>query len=254
MDSITELKSIVAKLRSPEGCPWDQEQTHESIRSQLIEETYEVIEAIDTKCDQSLREELGDVLLHIVFHAQLAEERNAFDLAEVAKGINEKLIRRHPHVFGEDQAEDSAAVLKKWDELKKLEKPERTSVLDGIPASLPSLMKAQELQKKAAKIGFDWKVMKPVIAKIREELDELEADLDHPERAADEMGDVFFSLVNLCRHLKLDAEQCTQQANQKFERRFRKLESLHPKMEDTSTHLSLEELDRLWEKAKEEVG
>ncbi|NJK93496.1 MAG: nucleoside triphosphate pyrophosphohydrolase, partial [Blastochloris sp.] len=170
MKSMEELREIVARLRGPGGCPWDQEQTHESIRAQLLEECYEALEAIDEKNDELLKEELGDVLLHVVFHAQMAGERGVFDLDGVAKGISEKLVRRHPHVFGEDKLETSDQVLKRWDELKKLEKPERKGALAGIPGSLPALMRAQEVQKKAAKVGFDWPEWKPVLAKVREEL------------------------------------------------------------------------------------
>lgn len=253
MEPIDELRGIVARLRGPDGCPWDREQTHQSIRSHLLEEAYEVLEAIDEASDPMLCEELGDLLLHIVFHSQLAQERGAFALEDVVRHINEKLIRRHPHVFGEDHAADAAAVLVKWEELKKKEKPERESALDGIPPILPALMRAQEIQKKAAKTGFDWKELQPVLDKCREEIDELEKDIQHPERAADEMGDLFFSLVNLCRHLNLDAEQCCREANRKFEQRFRQVEAMraqHP----PEKQWTLDELEELWQTAKKTGG
>jgi len=250
MDSIDQLKNIVTLLRGPDGCPWDQEQTHESIRSQLLEECYEALEAIDEKNDVLLKEELGDVLLHIVFHAELAEERGAFVLDDVAKGISDKLVRRHPHVFGEDKLTTSDQVLQRWDELKKNEKPERKGALDGVPTALPALMKAQEVQKKAAKVGFDWKELRPVLAKVREELAELEKDLVDREKAADELGDLLFSVVNVARHLKLDAEQCCRDATSKFTQRFLSVERLAEAQGVKMGDLSLGELDLLWEQAK----
>jgi len=254
MTSIDELRNIVARLRAPDGCPWDQEQTHQSIRSQLLEECYEVLEAIDENNDTLLQEELGDVLLHIVFHAQLAEERGKFNLDSVARGIGEKLIRRHPHVFGDgDKLGSAGEVLKKWDELKKAEKPERTGALHGIPPILPSLMLAQETQKKAAKVGFDWKELRPVLEKLKEEIAELENDLENPEKAADELGDVFFSLVNLSRHLHVDAEQACRDATRKFTRRFGRIEEAAATSGRSLKDMSLGEMDRLWETAKKTI-
>jgi len=254
MTSIDELRNIVARLRAPDGCPWDQEQTHQSIRSQLLEECYEVLEAIDENNDTLLQEELGDVLLHIVFHAQLAEERGKFNLDSVARGIGEKLIRRHPHVFGDgDKLGSAGEVLKKWDELKKAEKPERTGVLHGIPPILPALMLAQETQKKAAKVGFDWKELRPVLEKLKEEIAELENDLENPEKAADELGDVFFSLVNLSRHLQVDAEQACRDATRKFTRRFERIEEAAAASGRSLKDMSLGEMDRLWDEAKKAI-
>jgi tetrapyrrole methylase family protein / MazG family protein len=268
----------VARLRGPGGCPWDQEQTHESIRAQLLEECYEALEAIDQKDDVLLREELGDVLLHVVFHAQLAEERGVFTLDEVAQGIREKLVRRHPHVFGDDKLKTSDEVLKRWDELKKLEKPERKGALDGVPALLPALMRAQEIQKKAAKVGFDWQELMPVLQKVREELDELEEEVEREverqmerkrelkapgsqpdsstkprvteKRVAEELGDLLFSVVNLARHLKIDAEQACRDATRKFSHRFEKVEALAKASGRQLVEMTLTELDLLWEQAK----
>lgn len=254
MTSIDELRNIVARLRAPDGCPWDREQTHQSIRSQLLEECYEVLEAIDENNDTLLQEELGDVLLHIVFHAQLAEERGKFNLDSVACGIADKLIRRHPHVFGDgDKLGSAGEVLKKWDELKKAEKPERTGALHGIPPILPALMLAQETQKKAAKVGFDWKELRPVLEKLKEEIAELEHDLENPEKAADELGDVFFSLVNLSRHLHVDAEQACRDATRKFTRRFERVEEAAAASGHSLKDMSLEEMDRLWDGVKKTV-
>ena len=167
MASIDELLEVMAKLRGPGGCPWDQEQTHESIRPQVLEECYELLEAIDEADDSLMREELGDVLLHVVFHSQLAKERGVFSFEEVARGIVDKLIRRHPHVFGDQNIDTSEKVLKKWQELKAQEKPERKSVLDGIPKALPALMEAQEVQKKAGRVGFDWPEVEAVMEKVK---------------------------------------------------------------------------------------
>lgn len=252
MNAIAELSALVARLRGPDGCPWDQKQTHQSIRSHLLEEAYEVIEAIDEASDDMLCEELGDLLLHIVFHARIAEEREAFSLETIARRINEKLIRRHPHVFGSDEVNTAEEVLSRWEELKRAEKPDRESALDGVPPALPALMLAQTFQKKAAKSGFDWKEKAPVLDKIREEMDELEAVLDEPDKAADEVGDLFFSLVNLCRHLDLDAEEACRQAARKFESRFRRVEALRDASKPTGPEWTLEELDRLWDQAKAE--
>ena len=179
---IDQLIDIIAKLRSPGGCPWDREQTHATLRAGLIEESYEVVEAINTGDDANLREELGDLLLQCVFHAQIAAEEGRFDFDTVARAISEKLVRRHPHVFGADRCADSAAVLRKWDDIKRAEKGDRaTSALDGISGGLPALMRAEKVQKKAARVGFDWDEAAPVVAKIREELAEVEAELPEPE-------------------------------------------------------------------------
>lgn len=250
MEPMTRLLEIMAKLRSPEGCPWDREQDHQSIRSQLIEECYELVEAIDKLDDTLMKEELGDVLLHVVFHSQLARERGAFTFEEVARGIADKLVRRHPHVFGENKLGTSEEVLVKWNELKKLEKPERTSVLAGIPAHLPALMKAQEVQKKAARVGFDWPEVGPVLAKIREEVDELEEALAGRGDVRSELGDLLFSVVNLSRKLKIDAEEACRESVAKFTRRFEWMEQALSAEGRDWQGLSLEELDRCWEKAK----
>ncbi len=239
----------MAQLRSPGGCPWDREQTHQSIKPQLIEECYELVEAIDSADDLHLKEELGDVLLHLVFHARIAEERGAFNFADVIHGISEKLVRRHPHVFGPESLTDSGAVLARWHELKAREKPERSSALDGVPPHLPALMKSQELQKKAARVGFDWPGPEPVWEKVSEELAELTRETD-PARQSEEFGDLLFSLVNLARHLGIDAEEACRQAAAKFNRRFRTVEDEFRARGETMAGRPLADLDAAWDRAK----
>ncbi|MFH1067200.1 MAG: nucleoside triphosphate pyrophosphohydrolase [bacterium] len=252
MQSIQKLLNIMAKLRSPQGCPWDREQDHQSIRPQLLAECYELLEAIDELDDSAMKEELGDVLLHVVFHAQMAKERGAFDFNAVADTLADKLVRRHPHVFAADKVSSSDEVLGRWHEIKKKEKPERTSALSGVPKHLPALMQAQEIQKKAARAGFDWKKTAPVLAKIREEIRELEQSVARHKIAhrhiEEELGDLLFSLVNLSRHLKIDAEQACRLATTKFTRRFQWIEKKIGAEKFASS--SLKELDVYWEKAK----
>jgi MazG family protein len=251
--AIEQLRAIVACLRAPEGCPWDREQTHASLRSALLEEAYEVVEAINNNDDANLREELGDLLLQSVFHAQIGAEEGRFDFDHVAREIAEKLIRRHPHVFGEDHCVDSDHVLKRWDEIKKAEKGGKVeSAIDGIPGSFSPLLRAQKTQKKAAKIGFDWPSAIPVFDKIREELAEIEAELPGGDmaRIEDEVGDLLFCVVNLARKLKLDAETALQGATEKFSRRFRAVEALALERQIDMTKLDLAGLDELWDEVK----
>lgn len=251
MVSIDTLRATVARLRGPGGCPWDQEQTHQSIRAQLLEEAHEVLEAIDAGDDPLLQEELGDLLLHVVFHAQLAEERGAFGLQDVIRSINEKLVRRHPHVFGSsDPLDSSAAVLKKWDEIKQAEKPTRTGAFDGIPPTLPALMRAQETQKKAAHFGYDWKSPDGVLAKLREELAELEAARPDPAQAHEECGDLLFSMVNLARHWGIDAEQALRDSTAKFRQRFERAQAAARARGSELAALDDAARDALWEASK----
>lgn len=250
-DSIAQLVEVMAQLRGPNGCPWDKEQTHESIKPNLIEECYEVLEAIDSKNPEHLKEELGDLLLNVVFHARLSEEEGQFNLQDVAAGIVDKLIRRHPHVFGDVNVANSAEVLKNWNEIKKKEKPDRKSAIDGIPAHLPALMRAQELQKKAARVGFDWPDPTGPLAKVEEEIHELrEAKNTSHEHLHEEFGDVLFTLVNLARHYGLDAEQCLTDANKKFIRRFQSVETQFAAQGKELKGSSLEEMDAAWNQAK----
>ena len=254
---IERLRQIVGRLRAPDGCPWDREQTHASLKSALVEETYEVLAAIDASDDANLREELGDLLLHVVLHSQIAGERGAFDFDAVADEAARKMIRRHPHVFGEDRAPDSAAVLKRWDEIKREEKGASAdeSALAGLPAGLPALMRAQKAQGKAAKVGFDWPTVGEVQAKIREEIAEVEAEtVDGPgknaDAVADELGDLMFATVNLARWHKLDAEATLNRATDKFVRRFQRIEDALRAMGRRWEDATFEELDALWEQVK----
>ncbi|MEO7318842.1 MAG: nucleoside triphosphate pyrophosphohydrolase [Chthoniobacteraceae bacterium] len=254
LPGIDQLVAIVAMLRAPGGCPWDREQTHASLRGGLLEEAYEVVEAIDNSDDENLREELGDLLLQSVFHAQIAVEEGRFNFDDVARSISEKLVRRHPHVFGEDRCVDSDAVLKRWDEIKRAEKGDSIakSVLDGIPGSLSALMRAQKLQKKAARVGFDWDAAAPVIAKVREELAEVEAAIvsQNADALEDEIGDVLFSVVNLARKLKIDAEVALHRATNKFVARFHAVEALAGERSLALEKMTLAELDLLWDEVK----
>ena len=253
---LERLRAIVACLRAPGGCPWDREQTHGSLRSALVEEAYEVLAAIDASDDENLSEELGDLLLHVVMHAQIGSERGAFGFDEIARGIGDKMIRRHPHVFGEGQLADSRAVLQRWDQIKREEKGSADHpVMAGLMNSLPALMRAQKAQEKAARVGFDWPSVEGVAAKIREEIAEVEAETaagpgQNTDAVADELGDLLFATVNLARWHKLEAETLLQRATDKFVRRFQHVEmalrATGQRWEDTS----FEALDDLWEKAK----
>lgn len=256
---IERLRAIMAKLRAPDGCPWDREQTHSSIKPQLIEECYEVLEAIDANAPQDLREELGDLLLQVVFHSQLASEAQQFTFDDVATTIADKLVRRHPHVFGDVKADTSDEVLVNWDAIKKQEKPERTGPFDGVPRAMPALMRAQEVQKKAAKTGFDWPDASGPLEKIKEEAAELEAEVARAEEGslvgnelAEELGDLLFAVVNLARHQKVDAEQCLTYAVDKFTRRYERMVELLKEQGKETAGSSLEEMDAAWDRAKAE--
>jgi MazG family protein len=246
---IDRLKQIVQRLRSPDGCPWDREQTHESLKPHVIEECYELIDAIDEKDDLGMREELGDLLLQVVLHAQMASEEDRFDFDSVADVISEKLIRRHPHVFGDTKLATSDAVLKQWDAIKRREKTERASALDGVPRGLPALAKAQKTQSKAARVGFDWADAEGPLQKVKEEIEELE-QVETGENLAEELGDLLFSVVNFARKSKLDAEELLQAATRKFSERFRKMEALAESQGLSFSALTLSEKDKLWEEVK----
>jgi tetrapyrrole methylase family protein/MazG family protein len=245
---VNRLRNIVAQLRSPEGCPWDREQTHQSLKSHLIEECYELIDAIDAGDDTEMKEELGDLLLQVVLHSQMASEENRFDMDEVATVIADKLVHRHPHVFGETRLPDSAAVLKQWEIIKRAEKQDRRSALDGVPKALPALARAQKVQSKAARVGFDWQELGGALAKIREELDEIEAAPEN--RLPEELGDLFFAVVNFARKKELDAEQLLNQATAKFAARFQAMERLAEGRGLELNTLTLPQMDLLWEETK----
>ncbi len=254
---IDQLIEIVAKLRGPGGCPWDREQTHATLRAGLLEEAHEVVAAIDNRDDANLREELGDLLLQSVFHAQLAAEEGRFTFDDVAREISTKLVRRHPHVFAADHCADSAAVLQRWEEIKRAEKGGApASALDGITGGLPALMHAQKTQKKAARIGFDWPDATPVFEKLHEEISELRAELSTGEateresKIEDELGDLLFTVVNLARKLHLDAETALHRSTRKFSSRFRAVEQLAAARGVDLEKLTLAELDQLWDEVK----
>ena len=245
---VDRLSKIVAQLRSPNGCPWDREQTHQSLKPHLLEECYELIDAIDAGDDTELKEELGDLLLQVVLHSQMAAEENRFTLDEVASVIADKLVHRHPHVFGEMRLPNSEAVLNQWDKIKRAEKIERVSALDGVPRGLPALARAQKIQEKAARIGFDWNDPAGPLEKIHEELREVETT---PEsKLEEEIGDLLFAVVNLARKKNLDAEQTLNLATTKFVNRFREMEQLAKERGLEIGSLSLEKMDELWESIK----
>ncbi|WP_448583575.1 nucleoside triphosphate pyrophosphohydrolase [Thermocrinis sp.] len=244
MTPFEELLNIMQSLR--EKCPWDKSQTHQSLKRYMIEEAYELLEAIDSGEDDRLKEELGDVLLQVVFHSQIAKERGAFDVWDVIKGLNEKLIKRHPHVFGTESANE---VLSQWEQNKT---KERESVLDGVPKSLPALMRSQKLQDRASLVGFDFESIDQVFEKIEEELQELKEAIEskNTNNIKHEMGDLLTALVELARFLKVDAEQCLQEANDRFERRFRYVERKAKELGKDLKSMSLQEMDLLWMESK----
>lgn len=247
------LVEIMATLRAPGGCPWDREQTRESLKPFLIEEAYEVLEALDQGDRQRLLEELGDLLLQVVFHAQVASEQGEFTITDVLQAISEKLVRRHPHVFGETKAESAEEVLHTWERLKQEERGgvEKASALDGVPTTLPALLRAQRLQDKAARVGFDWGETAAVIQKVEEELTELKAAMGRGvEATEEELGDLLFSVVNLARFLHLNAEEALRKCIEKFISRFRHIEAVAAQRGKSLEESSLEELDLLWQEAK----
>lgn len=249
---LDQLLRIMARLRAPDGCPWDREQNHASLRASVIEEAYEVAAAINSGDDENLREELGDLLLQVVFHAQLAREDGRFDFDSIATSIVEKLVRRHPHVFGSENIASSADVLVRWEDTKKAEKGGQESALDGVSVGLPALLYAEKVQKKAGKVGFDWDSIPPVIAKVREEIEEVEAELRKPDnqRLEEELGDLLFATVNLTRKLGINAEAALQKATDKFSTRFRAVESLAKNRGLNLESMTLQEMDALWDEVK----
>jgi tetrapyrrole methylase family protein / MazG family protein len=244
------LRSVIARLRGPGGCPWDQKQTHVTLKKYLIEEAYEVIEAIDEEDDDALTEELGDVLLQVLLHAQIGEEEAFFAIDDVIAVLTEKMIRRHPHVFGDVSAEDADEVVANWEAIKAKEagKEKRESLLDGVPKGIPAIQKAFIYQKKAAKVGFDWKEAEPIYDKILEEFNEFkEAEGDEQQK---ELGDLLFSVVNLARFYRIDPEEALNATNQKFKKRFHYIEDALKEKGLSFEEVTLEEMDKLWNEAK----
>ena len=253
------LVEIMETLRSKDGCPWDKEQTHESLKSCLIEEVYEIVDAVDTKDSEQLKEELADLFFLIIFYCKIADDSNNFDINNVLEACLEKMTRRHPHVFGDKTAKDASEALNQWNEIKKKEveakqdgKNNKKSIVDNIPNHMPALQKAQKVQKKVARVGFDWEVIEDVIAKVHEELEEVKEAINNKEKEpiAEEIGDLLFAVVNLSRFLKLDSEDLLRKSISKFTGRFKKVEmqvaALGKKIEDCS----LAELDGIWNKIK----
>lgn len=250
--SFTKLVEIVAKLRGPGGCPWDREQTHDSLLPATIEEAYEVAEAARSGNEAHFREELGDLLLLVVMHAEIAREAGRFNIDNVIAEITDKLIRRHPHVFGESDAKDSGAVLKQWEAIKREEKETDTHYLSSLPRALPALMRAQKAQSKVARVNFDWTELRDVVAKVEEELGELKNAIksENQESIEDEIGDLLFAVVNLARKSKLDAETALQSATDKFVRRFNLVEDELKTRGKKLGDVDLVEMDAIWNEIK----
>jgi MazG family protein len=247
-----KLCEIVAKLRAPGGCPWDREQTHESLLPALIEEAYEVAEAARAKDDAHFREELGDLLLLVVMHAEIARETGRFDIGKIIREASDKLVRRHPHVFGTSDARDSGAVLKQWEAIKRAEKKADSHYLASLPKALPALVRAQKAQSKAARVNFDWADMRDVVAKLEEELRETKEAIASQDRARieDEIGDVLFAVVNLTRKCKIDAESALQGGTDKFVTRFNQLEDEVKARGKKLGDVDLSEMDEIWNAIK----
>ena len=248
-----DLLRIMEILRAPDGCMWDREQDHQSIRRNFIEETYEVCEAIDEQDTEHLKEELGDVLLQVVFHTQMEKEKGVFDIGDVSDGICKKLIYRHPHIFGSVEVCSSEEILRNWDELKRKEKHQETdtSALESVAKSLPGLIRAEKLQKKAAKVGFDWENAQGALEKVEEELDEVKQAMAGSGDPEEEIGDLLFAAVNVARHLKVDPEGAMEKTCNKFIRRFADMEQQAKEENKVLSDLPLAELDALWNRSKE---
>ncbi|HXD08561.1 MAG TPA: nucleoside triphosphate pyrophosphohydrolase [Anaerolineales bacterium] len=252
--SFESFAEIVAHLRAPDGCPWDKEQTHESLRKHLLEESYEAISAIDSGDFTSMREEFGDLLLQVVLQSQIANDERQFNVNQVIQGIHSKIVRRHPHVFGDVKLDGVDGVLANWEKLKEKERKDNgqheKGLLDGVPLALPALSQAQEYQDRAARVGFDWPEIEGVLDKIKEEIEEIKtAETDF--ELASEIGDLFFAIVNLARWKKVDAESALRGTNMKFKKRFAYVEQGAKKLSKNLSELSLDEMDALWNTAKQ---
>ncbi|MFI5173422.1 MAG: nucleoside triphosphate pyrophosphohydrolase [Terriglobia bacterium] len=269
-----EFVQIMARLRGEGGCPWDREQTYETLKNFLIEETYEAVEAIENKDFEGLCEELGDVLLEVVFLAQIAREEHRFTIDDVIDAIGTKMVRRHPHVFGDKQVADSREVLKNWEEMKKAERAEKRSgepgaaehpsILDGVTRRIPAVLEASQLSQRAARVGFDWSRAEEILEKLHEEMEELQEAMrigphpesevleEHDKRAniEDEIGDIIFVAVNLARHFKIDPESALKKTNQKFRNRFRYIECMLARSNKSFEQTNLQEMERYWQEAK----
>lgn len=243
------LVEIIDRLRGPDGCPWDRKQTHSSLKEFLLEESYEVLEALDEEDPRKLYQELGDLLLQIVLHARIASENAEFTLEDVLKNINSKLIRRHPHIFGNVQVNSAAEVSQNWEAIKKTERDPDASILDSVPRTMPALAYSQDIQRRAAQVGFDWQDTDGVIDKLAEEVTELK-QADTPAGESSEFGDILFTLVNVARRMGIDPEASLRQANRKFYRRFSYMEKLCKERGLNFSDLSFDEQNKLWDEAK----
>jgi tetrapyrrole methylase family protein/MazG family protein len=253
-DNFLDLVALMAKLRGPDGCPWDQKQTPESLKPFLVEECYEVIDAIDEGSPAKVKEELGDLLFQIIFHARIAEERGSFTISDVIAGNIEKMVRRHPHVFGDARISTDKEVIVKWEEIKKKEKgyEERKSILEGVPRNLPSLLRAHSLQERAARVGFDWNHIDEALPKLDEEIAEFKESLTKEDSASveEELGDIFFMLVNVSRFLGVNPEDALRKTISKFISRFRYIEEHAADAGKTLNQMTLDEMEQLWQEAK----
>jgi len=249
-----ELVEVIAKLRSEDGCPWDRQQTHKTLKPQLIEEAYEVVDAIDEGKDEKLEEELGDLLMQVLLNAQVAEDDGKFNICGVIQKISDKLKRRHPHVFGHVQVNGADEVMENWEAIKSQEHAnrDRESLMDGVPLYLPELMKARKIQSKAARVGFDWEKTEDVLGKVEEEVEELKVSISasEPDGIEEEIGDILFSIVNLSRFLSVEPEEALRRTNAKFIRRFKQMEAEIAAQGKSITDYDLSALDELWEAAK----
>lgn len=257
-DELQRLIAIIARLRSPGGCPWDREQTHASLLNCLLDEAYEFFEAVDENDPYKMKEELGDLLLQVILHAQIGSEKKAFTIEEVAHGINEKLIRRHPHVFGTTEVSSTKEVLHNWERIKRTEKGKehRKYLVDDIPDALPALFRAEKIQRRVARVGFDWQESGPALDKVEEEFREFREALEAGDHAhaTEELGDILFALVNVARHKHICAEEALRASNKKFSRRFRFIEDACKNAGLDIKETGLEQLDEFWEQSKREVG
>ena len=255
-DQFKSLVEVIAILRGENGCPWDREQTHKSLKPTLIEETYETVEAIDSGDPSKLEEELGDLLLNVMLHAQIAAENQDFTIYDVIQTLTEKLIRRHPHVFGNVQVDNAEDVVQNWEAIKSQEAgyEDRKSILDGIPNALPALLRGQKIQKRVARVGFDWDNITDVMDKVDEELEEVKDCLkdNDPDAVENEIGDLLFSIVNLCRFLDFQAEESLRRTNRKFINRFKKMEDELEKQGKSVSDQTLAELDAIWDEVKKD--
>ena len=247
LSSFDELVAIIARLRGTDGCPWDREQTHASLKGNLTEEAYEVLEAIDGGDRDELCEELGDLLLQVVLHAQIADDDGDFNIGDVIESISTKLIHRHPHVFGDGEAKDAAQVIANWEELKRGEG--KGSLLSGIPRDMPALSYAQAVQRRVARVGFDWVAVEDIVEKLVEEISELQSASDHKARVH-EFGDILFTLANIARRMDIDLEAALRGANERFYSRFSRMEELCKERGVILSSLSLDEQEALWQEAK----